>query len=146
MTGASAKASRDDRRRGQAGRADSLHAGSLYDALLLRRAKSLIGKSPESLAHLGHVYAVSGRKSAAQRVLDELKELSIKEYVPPYYKTLIYAGLQERDQAFEWLESAYQEHDLNMAGLKTDPMLDNLREDPRFISLLQRIGLMSEHP
>ena len=106
------------------------------------RTISLFGKSPELSAHLGYVCAVSGRREAAQKVLDELEELSNRDYVPSYYRALIYVGLDEKEHAFEWLEKAHQEHDLNLVPLGIDPMLDSLREDPRFTKLLQLTGLM----
>ncbi len=77
----------------------------------------------------------------AQKMLDELLELSQQEYVEPYFIALIYTALDEKDQAFTWLEKAYEEHFATMAVLKVDPMFDSLRDDPRFKSLLQRMGL-----
>ena len=116
----------------------------MYDAAIteFERTISVFGKSPEMLAHLGYVYAVSGRGEAAQKVLDELEESSNRDYVPYYYRALIYVGLDQKEQAFEWLEKAYQEHDLNLVSVAINPTLDSLRDDPRFTSLLQRTGLM----
>lgn len=115
----------------------------MYDEAMAEYDKiiSLAGKCGESLGHRGHLYAVSGRKAEAQGLLHELEELSRTEYVPPYYKSLVYTGLGEKDSAFEELENAYQAHDLTMVILDTDPMLDSLRGDLRFTSLLERIGL-----
>jgi hypothetical protein len=90
---------------------------------------------------LGHVYAVSGKKGEARTVLNELKQLSGQEYVPAYGIALVYAGLGEKDQAFAWLEKAYEEHAFKMAWLKVEPRWDSLRSDPRFADLLRRIGL-----
>ena len=53
----------------------------------------------------------------------------------------IYAGLEEKDRAFEWLEKAYRDRSLSVDFPKTDPALDSLRSDPRLLDLLQRIGL-----
>jgi DNA-binding winged helix-turn-helix (wHTH) protein/tetratricopeptide (TPR) repeat protein len=106
------------------------------------RTFSMVGKSPELLAHLGYVYAVSGRRETAQNVLNELEQLSNKDYVPPYYRALVYVGLNQKEPAFEWLERAYQEHDLNLIPLAVDPTLDSLREDPRFTRFLQLTGLI----
>jgi DNA-binding winged helix-turn-helix (wHTH) protein/Tfp pilus assembly protein PilF len=116
---------------------------AMYDEAIAEYEKitSLAGKSAESLGHRGHLYAVFGKKEAAQGLLDELEELSRKEYVPPYYKALVHTGLGEKDQAFEWLENAYQEHDFTLVILAIDPMLDSLRRDSRFISLLERVGV-----
>jgi len=49
--------------------------------------------------------------------------------------------LGDKDQAFEWLNTAYQEHDFSLFGLKTDFLLDPLRSDPRFAELVRKLGL-----
>jgi TolB-like protein/Flp pilus assembly protein TadD len=117
---------------------------AMYEAAIteFERTISVFGKNPEMLAHLGYVYALSGRTEAAQNVLDELEESSKKEYVPSYYRAIVCVGLDRKEQAFKWLEKAYQEHDLNLIPLAVDPSLDSLRDDPRFTRLLQLTGLM----
>jgi tetratricopeptide (TPR) repeat protein len=97
--------------------------------------------SPLAMAGLGHVYAVSGNKSEAWKLLDELKQMSEKEYTPAPDIALIYAGLGEKDQALEWLEKAYEERSFNMTFLKVEPRWESLRSDPRFADLLRRMGL-----
>ena len=62
-----------------------------------------LDKDQDGLAQLGHIYAVSGRKADAKRILGQLKELSRKRYVSAYNIGLLYAGLGERDEAFRWL-------------------------------------------
>jgi TolB-like protein len=84
---------------------------------------------------------VSGKKSEALKVLNELKQMSGKEYVPAYHIALIYAGLGEKDEAFNWLEQAYMERSFNLVWLKSEPMWQSLRSDPQFTNLLQHIGL-----
>jgi TolB-like protein/Flp pilus assembly protein TadD len=106
-----------------------------------KRTIRLFGKKLELVAHLGHIYAVSGRQEAARKVLAELKKLSNREYVPSYFIALVHIGLDEKEQAFDWLERAYRKYDLNLMFLSVDPMLDCLREDPRFARLLQLTGL-----
>jgi Tfp pilus assembly protein PilF len=92
------------------------------------------------LAFAGCGFAVMGRKERAQRLLQELIELSQKRYVAPYLMAKIYATLGERDQAFEYFERALQERYL-VPGVVRDPAVDGIRSDPRFQSLLQRMGL-----
>jgi tetratricopeptide (TPR) repeat protein len=94
----------------------------------------------EPRALLGRAYAVSGKRAEAQKVLDELSEVSKHIYVSPYNIALIYAGLGEKDQALAWLERAFAERCTWMPLLRVDPELDNLRSDPRFQGLLRRMN------
>jgi TolB-like protein len=106
----------------------------------LEKARSL-DKNPSILGYLGYVYAAAGKKAEAQRVLDELKELSKQRYVPSYSIAIIYAGLNDKDKAFEWLNKAYDERSFFIALLKVETVLDNLRPDPRFKEMLKRLNL-----
>ncbi|HEV8133479.1 MAG TPA: tetratricopeptide repeat protein [Pyrinomonadaceae bacterium] len=106
----------------------------------LERAR-LADDNPSNLGYLGYVYGTAGKKAEAQKALEELKELSKKRYVSPYNFACIYAGLNDRDEAFEWLERTYQERAFFMTQLKVDTVLDNLRPDPRFKDLLKRMNL-----
>ena len=90
----------------------------------------------------GRTLAASGLRAEAQAVLDQLQQLSASRYVSPYYCALIHAGLGECDQAFAQLEQAYRNRDEWLIWLGTEPMLDDLRSDPRFTSLLQRVGIV----
>jgi TolB-like protein/DNA-binding winged helix-turn-helix (wHTH) protein/Tfp pilus assembly protein PilF len=100
-----------------------------------------VGEGTLSEAGLGHVYAVTGKKSEARTLLDELKQLSTKEYVPGTSIALIYVGLGEKDQAFAWLDKAYEQRAFQLQWIQLDPRWDNLRSDPRFQDLLRRIHL-----
>ncbi len=108
----------------------------------LRLSLNLSGGSTLIEATLGHTYAVAGKKDEARQVLASLKEPA-KRYVMPYAVARLYAGLKEIDQAFEWLEKAYQDRSLFLihAPLKVDPGFDPLRSDPRFAALLRKVGL-----
>jgi serine/threonine protein kinase len=92
-----------------------------------------------SLAFLGYGYAAAGRGLEAQKVLDQLNEISKEKYVPAYHRAIIYVGLEEKDKAFEWLEKGYEEHFI--IAIKVDPVFDPLRSDPRFADLLRRMNL-----
>ena len=94
-----------------------------------------------NMAGLGHVYAMSGRKSEAVDVLNELKQKSQQGYVPASSIALVYAGLSEKDQAFVSLEEGYKQHEFQMQFLKLEPRWDNLRSDPRFVDLTRRLKL-----
>jgi tetratricopeptide (TPR) repeat protein len=89
-----------------------------------------------------YVHARLGERSQALRILDELKGASKQEYVSAYSFAVIYLGLGEKDQAFAWLEKAYEERSFLLPNyLKVDPIWDPLRSDPRFADLVRRIGL-----
>ena len=97
--------------------------------------------SPIQLSWLGHAYAMAGRRADAQKVVERLNELSKQKYVPAWGSAAIYAGLGEKDKAFERLEKAYDERSLAPAGIKVNPVFDPLRSDPRFQDLLRRMNL-----
>jgi tetratricopeptide (TPR) repeat protein len=99
--------------------------------------------STTRLASLGYAYAVAGKKNEARKVLRELKGSSIDNYGSPYVTALIYAALDQRDDAFLWLEKAYRDRFWMMAFLKVDPRLDVLRSDPRFTDLMRRMNFPS---
>jgi tetratricopeptide (TPR) repeat protein len=96
------------------------------------------------IAALGHAYAIAGKRNEAQKILDELNELITKQrYVSPYSMALVYVGLGEKDEAFSWLERAYNERDESFIHLKVDPRLDPLRADARFTNWLSLLKLAS---
>jgi tetratricopeptide (TPR) repeat protein len=95
----------------------------------------------DTLASLGYVYAVLGKQDEARKVLAELKERGKQEYVPAYDVAIIYVGLGETDQAFEWLERAFEERSYYLSFLRVDPVLDGLRSAPRIAGLARRVGL-----
>ncbi len=62
-------------------------------------------------------------------------------YSSAYVIAESYAELGDKDQAFRWLNTAFQEHDQLLIGLKTDFTLDSLHSDPRFAELVRKVGL-----
>jgi tetratricopeptide (TPR) repeat protein len=88
-----------------------------------------------------YALAKSGKSTEARAVLEELLKLSKTRYVPPYNIALIYNGLEERANALEWLERAYEQRDPKMTFLKVEPKWNNLRNEPRFIDLMNRMKL-----
>lgn len=85
---------------------------------------------------------MSERRAEAQKIIEQLKEVSAHSYVTPYNLAVIYAGLGDKDQAFAWLDRAYADRSSFLTFfLKTDAHLDSLRSDPRFAELVRRVGL-----
>ena len=107
----------------------------------LEKYSALTRRSPLALAYLGNVLARSGERSRALQVLEELKAVSKQKYVYSVGFARVYAGLGDKEQAFAWLEQAYEERSSALYFLKVDPIWDPLRSDPRFNDLLRRIGL-----
>ena len=97
--------------------------------------------SPLMLALLGHAYAASGKRAEAQQVLNDLEQLQAQRYVSPYTVAAIYAGLNDQDQSFNWLDKAVAEHDIWLMNLKVDPVFARLRTNRKFTGLLARIRL-----
>jgi serine/threonine protein kinase/tetratricopeptide (TPR) repeat protein len=90
---------------------------------------------------LGWIYAVSGRRADALKIAQEFRDLSSHAYVDFYAVAEIYAGLGDKDEAFRWLEKAYQQHSPTMCFLRADWFWYGMRSDPRYADLLRRIGL-----
>jgi hypothetical protein len=93
------------------------------------------------LAALGHTYAVAGKRSKARSVLSELEKLATKKHVSSYEIAVIHVGLDESDQAFEWLDKAYGERSAWLPYSGLDPRLDALRGDPRFSALRSKVNV-----
>jgi TolB-like protein/tRNA A-37 threonylcarbamoyl transferase component Bud32/Flp pilus assembly protein TadD len=110
------------------------------------QADQILSASPntediETLAFLGWVYAVSGQQEKARNLLNRMLDLRAKRYVDAYLIGEVYAGLGEKDKAFIWLNTAYEEHAGQMFCIKVDHFIDNLRSDPRYKELLKKVGL-----
>ncbi|MFY9611822.1 MAG: tetratricopeptide repeat protein, partial [Blastocatellia bacterium] len=101
---------------------------------------SRFGRDQTSLFFLGLVYAKSGERGEARKLLKELKGQG-KSYVFPAFAASIHATLGETDAALALLDQAYEARDPSLIDLKVDPMFDPLRSDPRFTMLLRRMGL-----
>jgi len=108
---------------------------------VLEKALSVSERSPGVMGVLIRAYAHSGRRSDALRVLEELKKRSQTGYVPAGAFVNAYLGLGDKEQAFAWMERAYQERSNLLQFLKVHPFFDPLRSDPRFANLVRRVGL-----
>jgi tetratricopeptide (TPR) repeat protein len=116
-----------------------LGKGRPDDAVFELQKVRALGEGPIALWALGYAYGVVGKRREAQDVLSELRGESQRSYVSPYFLAGIYAGLGDKDRAFEYLQMAYEQHDT--LQLELDPFLDSLRSDHRFHELLRRMNL-----
>jgi hypothetical protein len=84
-----------------------------------------------------------GKHREARQMIAQLERVSKRQYVSSYFIAVIYLGLGDLDRTFEWLEKAYEERSGFMAFINVEPMLDALRDDPRFKALAEKIGPLS---
>jgi TolB-like protein/Flp pilus assembly protein TadD len=104
-----------------------------------QKARAL-NDDPAVLGYLARVYGISGNKTETQKILDQLKELSSQRYVSAYSFALAYLGLSDKQEALRWLEKSYQDRAGSDVGwIRVDPLLDPLRDDPRFEALAEKI-------
>ena len=117
--------------------------GKLPEAISeYQQAVQLSAGDPGSTAALAHAFAVTGKKPEAEKILHDFERKSKGAQVSPYLMATMFASLGDKDRAFEFLEKAYQERSLGLTeDLKADLRIDSLRSDPRFQTLVQRIGL-----
>jgi len=107
----------------------------------LEKYSALSRSGAASLALLGYSHARLGERKESLQVIEALKAASKQSFVPALFVALVYAGLEDKDQAFTWLEKAYEERFNRLAYLKVEALWDPLRSDPRFADLLRRVGI-----
>lgn len=106
-----------------------------------RKAVEMSHGDQDAVAALAHAYAADGRRAEAETMLRDLERKASDGYVSPYMIATIYAGLGNKDRAFEFLERACQERCWDIPWqIKADVRIDNLRSDPRF-HVLRCVGL-----
>ncbi len=104
------------------------------------RARDTSHGNSETIAMIGYVWGMVGEPAKARKVLRELQSIATQRYIPPVNLAVLHLGLGEDDEAFAWLEKAYQDRDVRLSFLKVDPKWDRLRTDSRFASLVKRLG------
>lgn len=119
-----------------------LRTGAFSDAITeFQKAVTLSPNVTDYKGGLGYAYGRAGKRTEARKLLDELKDRSKQTYVPWFYVAAVYAGLDDKDQAFACLEKAYKQHEQGFVVIKREPMFDPRRADPRYQDLLRRLGL-----
>jgi DNA-binding SARP family transcriptional activator/TolB-like protein/Flp pilus assembly protein TadD len=118
------------------------HAGRLDSATAHYAATGALRSWVPTIAGEGVVAALAGRPEEARRVLERLDSLGrVGDYVTPYAVALVFTALGEKDSAFARLEEALRQRTHWMVWLNRDARWRSLRSDPRFASLVQRVGL-----
>jgi adenylate cyclase len=118
-----------------------LQKGMFKEAIeQVEEAVKLSHETTVSLATLAQAYAAAGRMADAKRILDKLLTRGTEQYVPSYWIALVYTSMGNKDEAMKYLERALLERSSWLVWAKVEPRFDSLRSDPRFKSLLKRIG------
>jgi len=119
--------------------------GQLPEAISEYRKATELDDDPFALALLGQAYARSGQTDDAKKILARLNEEAKSRYVAAYGVAVGFLGLGDKDHAMDELERAYRENDGNdIYNIRVDPLLDDLRGDPRFEALAEKIIPMRE--
>ena len=108
---------------------------------MLERAAAGYQRAPALLGTLGAAYAMAGRRGDAEKLIEELKDLSKRRYVSAHAFTWIHLGLGDKDRAFESMQHEYEDRSNCVAWHPVWHLLDGLRSDPRYLDLMRRIGL-----
>jgi Tfp pilus assembly protein PilF len=107
----------------------------------LEKTVAMMNRSPGALDMLATAYAHAGRTQDALTLINELKKRRQRGYVPAGAFINSYLALGDYDQAFFWCDEAYKEQSAILQWLKVAPLFDPVRNDPRFVDLVHRVGL-----
>jgi TolB-like protein/Tfp pilus assembly protein PilF len=106
-----------------------------------QKALDLSGGDTNELAAQGYEFAAAHQETEAKKILDELKQRSQQTYVQPLWIATVQVGLDQKDQALDSLQVAFDDRSAGLVFLKVDPVFDPLRGDSRFGALLKRMGM-----
>ena len=107
----------------------------------MEKTVAMMNRSPGSLEMLATAYAHAGRRQDALALINELRQRQQRGYVPAGAFINPYLALGDYDQAFFWCDEAYKEQSAILQWIKVDPLFDPVRNDPRFVDLVHRVGL-----
>ena len=118
--------------------------GALEDGVAEMEKGLALDNTPERWDRyplMAYAYATAGQRDEALKILVEQQKLASERYVSPYNFAIIYTGLGDKDQAFEWLTKCVEQRIMIIYHLKTRPLFDSLRSDPRYVELLATMNL-----
>ena len=120
----------------------AFHFKGMYsEAIAEYRRGNDLAYDPINKGFLALSLAKAGQREEAAKLLSELKEESTRRYVPSYAIALACVGLNEKEDAFVWLEKQVEERGYWSSVYAVAPELDELRSDPRFKEMLKRLNL-----
>ncbi len=113
--------------------------GKLTDGIAEFEKSIELNNDPYSLAMLGQAYARQGKTDEAQKILARLREQAKSQYVSPYAFAVVLTALGDKAHAIDELEHGYDDSGFYISLIKVDPLFDDLRGDPRFEALVQKV-------
>lgn len=124
---------------GYLGGAQTLKGQYTEAAATFRKTIEISDGSPNATSHLAYALARAGQRDEALKLIGELKRLAEREHINSFHFAVPYIGLGNKDEAFFWLGKGIDEGSLGFAMLDVHPWFDDLRSDPRFDALLNRV-------
>jgi len=121
--------------------------GKFDDAISEITIATRLTDFPQVIAALAHAQAMAGRRNEADRLLQDLVELSKRRYVSPYDVATVYAANSDTENTLNFLEKACD----GRSGwlplwMRVDPKLDRIRGQERFSAILKRVGIPDSQP
>jgi serine/threonine-protein kinase len=109
---------------------------------MLEKAHSMAGDVPSIVSALGQTLAMAGRTKEANVRLEQLHAMADAGYVPSTCFAILYLGLGEINKSLDWLETACEQHEFPMVGVKVHPIYDPIRSEKRFQNILRRMRFL----
>jgi len=106
-----------------------------------QKAVDLSNHAPTYLGNLGYCYAVTGKRTEALDIAKKLAEKFSHDEASGLFVASVYAGLGDKDNAFDWLDKDFQQHSGQLPTVAWRFQFESLRSDPRYADLLRRMGL-----
>ena len=116
-------------------------AGMFREAVSERQKVLTLSGNPDLAAAIGEEFSKSGYPGVLQSWLEGLNEVSKRGYVSSYVMAQIYARLGNKSESMARLERAYADRDSNLTYLKVDPVFDDIRSNPQYQALLEKLGI-----
>jgi TolB-like protein/Flp pilus assembly protein TadD len=118
-------------------------AKGMYEEAIKENKKwgDLTGNKIKTDVALAHILATAGKNEEARKIIEDTGIENILSSNDFRGVALVYVALGEKEEAFEWLEKSYQKHEESLCSIMIDHKFDLLRDDPRFIAMLKKIGL-----
>jgi len=116
--------------------------GKVNEALdEFHKAEAIEPQSSLIAAALGHCLAIAGRRAEAEAIANRLEKQSKESYISPGNLAIVYAGLNDRERAINYLKLASDERSSWITFLTVEPRFDNIRTDSRFKNFVTKSGL-----